>query len=244
MIKSTLALTALASILFTVGCNNQRNNRLSAQNACDSSVRAQDPTAYGLRADEVDSKAYETVAPSDFPDEEALAVVSVVTTVEVALPSEEKAVIRVANTNARSNPSGLSVQCIRNISLDTVLEKEITIPISNDGGEIQLRRFKLELGNPQFEDKSDFIKLTEVTDQEPKEADSKDEEAKAAPVAFTTYFSEAEDEFQFFKLAVPEGVEVSEEDLLKQNFFIHYKNDAERVRSRMTVTRIIKEKDQ
>ena len=244
MIKSTFALIFLASILFITGCNNQRNNRLSAQNACDSSVRALDTTAYGLRDDEVESEAYEAVSPLDFPDEEALAVLSVVTTVEVALPSEEKAIIRVANTNARANPSGLSVQCIRNISLDTVLEKEITIPISNDGGKIQLRRFKLELGNPQLEDKSDFIKLTEVTDAEPKEAGSDDEKVDSAPVAFTTYFSEAEDEFQFFKLAVPEGVEVSEEDLLKQNFFIHYKNDAERVRSRMTVTRVLKEKDQ
>jgi len=167
---------------------------------------------------------------------------SVVTTLEVALANEQKAVIRVANTNTRSNPSGLSVQCVRNISLDTVLEKEITIPISNDGGELELRRFKLELGNPQLEDKSDFIKITEVESDEVEEASP--EKVDAPPVAFTTYFSEADDEFQFFKFAVPEDAEISEEERLKENFFIHYKNDVERVRSRMTVTRINKASDQ
>jgi len=55
MIKSILLATVAASALFFTGCNNQRNNRLSAQNACDSSVRAADPTAYGLREDEIES---------------------------------------------------------------------------------------------------------------------------------------------------------------------------------------------
>jgi len=226
-------------LVSTVGCNNQRNNRLSASYACDTSVRAEDPTAYSLTERQED--IYTEVNSSEFPDDEALSVISIVSTFEFPQDNEEKTVIRLSNSNVQGNPNSFTVLCALNLPTSAIQERIVNMPVSNTDGEIQIKKFKIEIGNPTREDQSDFIRVTKVVDETPDESSSGDEEDDtiAPPVPFSDYFSSEQDQVTYYKLVDNKESEKSEEELRKINYYIHYKNDADRVRSRIMVTRII-----
>jgi hypothetical protein len=235
------------ALISTTGCNNQRNNRLSAANACDTSMRrgvqATDPTAFELTDQQKD--AFTEVNTSEFPDSEALAVISIISTFNIPLNNEEEAVIRLSNTNVQSNKNVFTVACALNLPDDAVGERIAEMPTSNENGGIQLKKFKIEIGNPKREDQSDFIRVTLVPEDVPEESsegDAAEEEVVAPPVPFSNYFSSDQDEVTYYKLTDKKESEKSAEQLQKISYFIHYKNDAERVRSRITVSRIIKDK--
>jgi len=232
----SLFLAGLAS------CNNQRNNRLSATFACDSAFNSVDPTAFELT--EKQSEIFTKVDPGAFPDSEALAVRSVVSTFELALENEDKITIRTINPNPQADPNNTSIQCVRGLkSLDISEQKEISIPISNKDGKIQLKRFRVEIGNSQREDLTDFIRITALNDEVTEAGEVSEPPTAAPPVPFTSYFSSPEDQVAFYRETVKEDDDRSEEEVLKDPYYIHYKNDAERVRSRIVVSRFNSDDD-
>jgi len=226
------------TLLATVGCNNQRNNRLSALNACGGSANAIDPTAFELTEKQA-TEVFDAVDPVDFPDGEALAVKSIVSTFEIVLDNEELSTVRIVSSNVQGNPKP-TINCTKNITIDSFGMRIIEIPVSNTNGKIQLKKFKIEIGNSTKEDKSDFLRLTAFEKEPPVDENVDEEAGPAEPIPFSTYFSAEQDQVAYYKIKVGDKDERSAEEILKQDYFIHYKNDTNRVRSRITVTRIIK----
>lgn len=233
-LKNLLILTV--SLVATTACNNQRSNRLSALNSCNT-TGVVDPTAFTLT--EKQMELFDSVDPVDFPDDEALVVKSIVSTFTIELENEEKAVVRLSNSNVQGT-TGFPVVCAGNLTNEAVATRFVDAPVSNENGQIKLRKFKIEIGNPTREDQSDFLRVTAVNDDPVVEENSEAAAEPAPPVPFSNYFSLAEDEVAYYKVKENKDKPKTEEERLKQDYFIHYKNDAQQVRSRITVSRALK----
>jgi len=235
--KLSVFASLLAAFSLTVSCNNQRSNRLSATHACDSSVRSVDPTSFGLTEWEEKNRVYTPIDLDEFPDEEEVIVTSIVTTIELALGNEEKSTIRLSQRPSAAF-SAPSIDCVKNMSLDSSGETTVSIPFNNKNGRIETKNYKITIGKPLREDKSDFLRLELVPEEVTESSNSELEEPESDPAPFTTYFSEEGSSLKFFKLTPPKGKRLNEVEEHNQNYFVHFKNDLERLRSRIVVRRL------
>lgn len=237
-------------------CNNRSINRLSALNVCKGDGPESDPASFTLSEDQ--SKVLEAVAPEDFPDTEHLVVTSVVTTVDIELENEKKATFTLGNGNVRGNPTAMGVNCIRNLSLeDRPTTVSFNTPLTNENGQVTYQVTTLSFGNPTKEDLSDFVRVSTEAFTPPKEnntdidsdeseekekttATAKEETPKASPAPFSSHFSADGDQTSYYQAKRSEKEKEKKED---NTYYIHYKNDAQKIRSRITVTKIVPKED-
>lgn len=226
-----ILITTLSFLLLFSGCNNQRISRLSAQHVCKENS---DPAAFSLSQKEIKDDIFVSIPASELPTDQAFIATTVITSLDIELENEEKAIITLSNRALSINPTAISIACINGFGLNSHSDPENPItfntPLTNAKGEVIYQTTTIEYGNPKKEDKSDFLRIVTipVPAAEPQTADP------VTPKPFSSFFSAEGDELAYYKL--------KDDKNKTKTYYIHYKNDRTRVRSRISLQKIVDKK--